>query len=278
MHSFCNEYHQFGKCLFISTDKACAVFSLEFGPRILAFSLCGYANIFYEQPLDADFLCTSDGWRVHAGTRLWLAPESLRTYFPDNSPVDYRIVGEKVVLTQSEDPWMGIRKTISAEFSDSDTLEIDYRIENRRELPINGSPWAVSSVRLGGVLNIPWTGSSGQSNPDRFISIWNATSLSDERLRFEHDCVSITPSERDEYFKIGLLCPSGEVSYSLPDQTFIKKFSSIGPFADNNVNLEVFCCRQMIEIETLGKQQTLQYGQSAIHHEQWQIRKTEKKE
>jgi len=92
MNSFLYEeknYRHFGNCLFVSNGTVNLFASLDFGIRILSFSKAGGANLFYEEEKESNFFGTKEGWRIYGGHRLAFAPESGKTYWPDNVPVRY---------------------------------------------------------------------------------------------------------------------------------------------------------------------------------------------
>ena len=101
-----------GKCLFIDNGYLEVGIALEFGIRIVHFSFLDGENVFYEQPLDSHAFETPEGWRLRGGHRLWLTPEDKNTYFPDNLPVDHELGNNSVLITQSEDAWLGLLKSV----------------------------------------------------------------------------------------------------------------------------------------------------------------------
>jgi len=271
------DYEHFGKCIYITNGIIEMVIPLEFGPRIVRFCLNGHPNILYEQPDDARYLCTEDGWRVHGGQRLALAPESAKTYWPDNQAISYSVNNDGILLTQPEDEFLHVQKTIELRLSDDpNRVEIKYGIKNLGDHPITGAPWAITAMRAGGVLTVPFRSRTGGTAPNRFLSLWGATSLSDKRISFDVSQVQVRHLDMDDYFKLGLLCRKGTVRYDVCGQTFTKQFAgeSKSLFPDNNVNFEVFCCRQMMEIESLASLGTINPGETAVHTEVWNLSET----
>lgn len=277
MNASIRKLRHFGNCLWLENGFWETAVSLRFGPRILWFSVTGCENVFYEQPEDADYLCTPEGWRVFGGTRLWLAPESVHSlYSPDSAPVEYECADGEACVTQNEDRGLHAKKRIVIrETDEKNTVEIEYRITNTGAGPLTGAPWAVSAMRAGGVLTVPFAASSAAitAKPERFVSLWNTTSLGDARLAFREQAVKISHLPMREYFKIGLFCPAGEARYDLNDQTFIKRFpvSAEAAYPDGGVNLEAFCCEQMLEFETLAPVRTMLPGETATHLERWTL-------
>ena len=267
----------FGKCVWLGNGVWELGVTLEFGPRILYFALADGENVFYEQPQDANYLCTPEGWRVFGGTRLWFAPESEHPlYHPDLSPVTFERGANAVTVTQEEDEALGVVKRITfAETAEKNAVSVCYEIQNTGTRQLTGAPWAVSAMRAGGVLTVPFREESGAltATPGRFLSLWNATSLADPRLRFTNDTVIITQKPEDTYFKLGLFCGAGEASYKIGGRAFTKTFPVLpgALYPDGGVNLEVYCCTHMLEFETLAPFTTIRPGGTAAHSERWTI-------
>lgn len=268
-------YAHLGNCLHVSNGTIELVASLEFGIRIVHFSLCGQDNIFYVQPENADYLRTEDGWLLRGGTRVWLAPEDRNNaYYPDNEAVTYEVLEHSVQLKQPEDRWLNIEKSITLCFTDDlNTLQVNYEITNVGTAPIQGAVWAITAVRAGGILEFPWPVGPPSWTPARNLILWNTTSPDDERLIWKPEEVEIHQRAQDDYFKLGTFLRAGEASYTVDQQVFVKRFpvfaDEIHP--DENVNFEVFTCRQMMEIESLAPLVTIAPGGSAQHSEEWTV-------
>ena len=277
MRAETRQYRHFGACIWLQNGVWELGIPLGFGARVIYFSLAGKENVFYEQPEDAAYLTTPEGWRIYGGTRLWLAPESEHAlYAPEQRPVDVAWRGETLVITQLEDVNLHAVKQIEiCETDDKQSICITYRIRNVGSDALVGAPWAVSAMREGGLLTVPFgaAGDSITAKPGRVFSLWNNTALNDPRLRFGSDTVEISQRAQDEYFKMGLLCQAGEARYTLPDQVFTKRFSTHpnACYPDGGVNLEVYVCRWMLEFETLAPLQTILPGLASEHTEYWTL-------
>ena len=88
---------RYGESLLIHNELYELVIPLNFGIRILHFSTINGANVLYVQPNDMTELTTEDGWRIYGGHRIWIAPESLKTYTPDNNPIAYIMLEDGVI-------------------------------------------------------------------------------------------------------------------------------------------------------------------------------------
>ncbi|MDR0720204.1 MAG: hypothetical protein LBF78_11265 [Treponema sp.] len=272
-------YKYFGNCLFVGNGIFEVIVPLEFGIRILGFSCAGNANLFYEQEKGADYLCTKEGWRVYGGHRFAFAPESEKTYWPDNVPVRYSVLEDGIGLEQEQDGYMNIVKSMEIRFS-GEELIVDHRIRNVGTEELYGAPWTITELAAGGVMTMPWScpkilplPGDDDALPNRFVSMWNTTSLADSRLRFERELVEIKQLPVDDYFKLGFRSEAGILRYKNRNGEFIKKarYESAAVYPDNNVNLEVYACRYMIELETLAPLCFLKPGEICEHRELWNI-------
>jgi hypothetical protein len=269
------KYKHFGRCLFASNGELIFAAALDFGIRILYFAKTGGANLFYEQPEDAVYLSTKEGWRVYGGHRLAFAPESDKVYWPDNVPVRFTVLEDGVLLEQEQDPWLSVEKTVELRFTAKPAeLSVLHRIRNTGKTALRGAPWAITAVRAGGTMTAPFAPSPEfTERPSRFVSLWNTTSLADERLRFEKDSIGLKQIPIDDYFKMGVFCGEGLMRYRVEEQEFQKRFEVNEPliYPDNNVNVEFFACRYMMELETLAPLNDIQPGAVCEHREVWSI-------
>lgn len=270
------EHPVFGRSL--SADNGCVeiIIPLEFGLRIGHFSLIGERNVFFEQPRDMTDLSTPDGWRVQCGHRLWLAPESEKVYCPDNAPISYEVAGDTLVLTQQEDPWLHVIKSMEITFGEGASLHIKHRIRNTAQEDITCSLWAISSMAPGGVEELSFALREGGYDHWHRISMWDYTSLGDERVEYRRDGIRLTHVPIDQKYKIGVGHPEGPVRYTNQGVTFVKHFD-VQPemtYPDANVSFETFMCKHMVEIESLSPLGTVKPGEALEHLERWELIKT----
>ena len=125
-------------------------------------------------------------------------------------------------------------------------------------------------------MTFPWNYPADFTDtPNRFISLWNSTSLSDPRICFEDKQVTVRQQPTDEYFKMGFLSSPGIIRYKNNGCEFVKTavFDKNVTYPDNNVNIEIFACRYMMELETLAPLCTLKPGESCEHGEMWELKK-----
>ena len=268
-------YKHFGNCLFVSNGTVNLFASLGFGIRILSFSKAGGANLFFEEEEGSNFSGTKEGWRIYGGHRLAFAPESGKTYWPDNAPIRYTVSENSILLEQEMDGYLSVEKSIELSFSGKNNeLSVVHRVRNAGKEEISGAPWAISAMAAGGTMTLPWVCPNIISAaPDRFISLWNTTLLSDPRIRFLRDDVEIKQLPLEDYFKAGFFSPVGIIRYKNNECEFqiTSKTESSALYPDNNVNIEIYACRYMMELETLAPLCSLNPGDSCEHRELWSI-------
>ena len=267
------EHPIWGKALFADNGVIEIGIPLEFGIRIGHLSYKGEENLFYEQPNDLNELCTPEGFRVRGGHRLWVAPESEKVYFPDNSPIKYEVDGERISLFQQNDPWLDIQKSIEITFTGEECLNINHKILNTNKTTTRCSVWAVTSVAPCGVEYIPLRYRENGYDPLHKITMWDYTSLGDERAKYEREMITLTHTQIIKKYKIGVGHPAGPVTYKNKGVIFEKSFE-IDPkleYPDGGVSFETFMCRHMVEIESLSPLFELAPGQQAEYCENWSL-------
>ena len=262
------QHHLFGRCLFADNGIIEIIIPLEYGLRIAHFSFCGKENVFYEHPADSTIFTTNEGWRIRGGHRMWLAPESLKVYFPDNAPIDYSIENDTILITQPKDPWLNVIKSIQIRLDDA-RLELLHKVKNVGESPLTCSIWAISVMAPGGKETISFERRDGGMDPWHHISMWDYTNLGDPRARYTRDSIEICHLPIEEKYKIGVGHPYGPIRYENKNTVFLKRYPiQLGEcYPDGNVSFETYFSKQMAEIESLSPLRTLSPKEEMEHQE-----------
>lgn len=261
-HSIC------GQCLFLDNGIVEIGIPLEYGIRIGHFSFVGEKNVFFEHPNDMTDFTSEEGWRHHGGHRLWIAPESEADYYPDNEPISYEIVGEKIILRQEEDPWQKVIKEIEITF-DGPRVKLLHRITNTADEPRICGIWSISTLVPGGVQYIDLEIRDGGMDPWVRLGAWDYTSYGDPRAKYERDKITLTHLPIEEKLKIGIGHPVSPVRYELPDVVF-KKYFEVDrekTYPDSNMSYETFFSKYMLEMESLSPLGTINKGETMEHAE-----------
>lgn len=274
MKTYLTNHDHFGKCLFIENGDIKIGVPTEFGIRISFLSYKGSENLFYEQPKNVDYLCSDEGWRVQGGHRLWLAPESKLSAYPDNDPISYQVLDDKVILFQDEDPWLKVRKTMEISFEGENQVKVVHKLENTDSQTRRFSSWGITSMAPYGVQYIPMQIRKCGDEPLSKITLWDYTNLGDERAEYSRELIKITHRpNNDSLYKIGVAHPDGHVKYNNRGVVFEKIYDVFRneEYPDGNVSYETYLCDQMVEIESLSPLYDVQPGQTIGHTEVWKL-------
>ncbi len=275
MKNHIEDYRHFGKCICLTNEFIELKIPLSFGIRIIYCSLKGERNIFYEQPVDADYLKNENGWRIYGGHRLWLAPESDKTYYPDNEEISYHTGSNSVRFEQPADSYLDVIKSLEIRFPDTDPslIELEHTVRNIGDKDLYTGLWTISAMAPGSVAEIPFSGFESGYSPGRYISLWGETDLSDPRFDINPEYIKFKHLPLDNYSKIGLWNRDGTASCITNGQKLDKRIQVFNDrkYPDNNVNFEFYQCRHMLEFEILSPLMNIKPGEVATFKEQWQV-------
>jgi len=251
---------------------------LDAGPRIVRlFAGNSEQNLLAEMP-NFEIPTSHGSYRFIGGHRLWHAPEAMpRSYIPDNEGLEVQELPDGVRLIQPVEGPTGIQKTLEIHLHPGEAgVTLHHRLENSGMWAVELAPWAITQLAHGGVAIIPQQRPDDPRNlllPDRLLSVWSYTVLSDPRLHLADDYILMDGVAAQPPCKIGALNRRGWAAYLRPDVLFIKRFSMRfdGPLPDFGVNCEVYVDHRFIEVETLGPLTKLLPGQWVGHTETWEL-------
>ena len=263
---------RYGRMLWLLDEYIELGIPLDFGIRILHLSVPGGENLLYQQPDDlSDGLSTPEGWRIWGGHRLWSAPETDKSCCPDNLPVSFQIEADGVTLTQQIDPWLQQRKSLRIRFCRGG-VHLEHWIENAGSEAVTLASWGVTTFS-GGAAELWFDGCTKEFvTPERVLSLWGDTDLSDPRLRLTKDRI-FGRFGGTEPLKIGIYSHSGKAVLHHKDQRLTMTFESDStlPFPDGGCNLELYTDANVFELEALGHVCSLAPGETASHWEHWVV-------
>lgn len=265
---------QLGRLLWMTDGATEAAVSLDIGPRVVHLSRCGMENLFYRQPGDfSDGIGDPEGWWLIGGHRFFLAPESEKSYWPDRGEVAYEVQGDSVLFTQNIDPWLHVQKSICLTFTHDGAITVTHHLLNTGEEPLTCALWGVNTL-AGGTGQVLFE-DDGQrpNNPNRTVTLWGKTTLSDERLHFHKNRVFVRQSQCPDYFKIGLYSCRGSIHHENLGQTLdiTVPVYPMEQCPDGGCNIEIYLHRCFMELEALGPVVTLAPGEQASHVETWRV-------
>lgn len=278
-------YKNYGRCLEMTNGTVELVVTLDLGPRIIRYGFCGKDNMLYEDiaresRYEKEDLKEMFGekavWYNYGGHRLWIAPETTETYFPDNNPVDYEISEEDNTVYFSCD----IQEQTGLQFTTVVTLQpegsdvkITHFITNCSGESLKFAPWAITVLDRGGVEIIPWNDTDTVLLPNRTVRAWPYTNFADHRLNMGKKFMTLSSDTTDQAIKLGVDLEKGTVAYINKGMMFVKSFRHYPDteYPDNGCSLETYTCKIFLECETLGEYGSKPDGSTVSHTEYWSL-------
>jgi hypothetical protein len=264
--------------LAISNGEAELVVTTGVGPRLLSYRLRNGENILgsWLQVAQENDLGT---WKPYGGHRLWAAPEEMpRTYYPDNDPVEYEMIGDHAVILRAPvERITNIQKEIRITLGESTEVALQHVITNRGTEPVELAPWALTILRPGGTVIIPQEPFRSHEEallPSRPMVLWHFTDLTDARYHLGKQLMELRCDSRyDSPQKIGAMNKQGWTAYYSKPLLFMKEFDyrAGANYPDYGCNCEAYTSGEYIELESLGPLEMLQPGESATHRERWRL-------
>jgi hypothetical protein len=251
----------------------------EVGPRIISFRPLKGRNVF-KVFADQSGKSGEEGWMIRGGHRLWTAPEDYGnpnslTYVLDNFPVEYEIQGDlEARVSHFMRKPVSIRRDISVRLAASGPgVVVEHSLTNQGSTPLRFAPWALSVMEPGGFAVIPQPPLGTHPEdflPNRTLSLWPFTDLSDERLRFGRRFISLQQAARGP-IKFGLRHTEDWAGYVLGDHLFLKTIPLIEgkEYTDLGSNFETFTNEEFLELESLGPYEEVLPQQTVKHSEVW---------
>lgn len=267
-------------CIRLTNGEIEIIVTTDVGPRIIKLGFVGGRNLMYVSPADMG-KTGGDQWRIYGGHRLWHAPEVMpRTYFPDNTPVNYTWDGSTLKLMQQMETTTGINKEIEISMdAEENRIAILHRLINNNQWEIEISAWAITALSSGGRVILPqepYIDPASNLLPSRPVVLWHYTQMQDPRWIWGNKYIQLSqdPAQNSEQ-KIGILNKQGWAAYILKDEIFIKSvlFDPKARYTDFMSNNEVYVNGELIEVETLGPVTRLVPGDSLEHTEKWMLAK-----
>jgi hypothetical protein len=269
--------HRGGAALTLATRALELTVTTSVGPRVVSFrSTRGRReNVFLQLPPDAP---RYHGLHLRGGHRLWHAPEHIvRTYQPDDDPLDVKRLRRGVALTAPVEAGTGLQKGMALELLGERTVKVTHTLKNRGLWAVPCAPWAVTMLRPGGygVLPLPPKGSHerGDLLPNYALVPWTYTDLSLPLWDLHRDFIGIEVAKAKVAQKLGVTFYPGWSACWWPGATFVKftPIASGATYPDLGSCFEVFTNGAMLEFETLGPLAPLAPGKTAAHIEYWTV-------
>ena len=278
--------------LVLANNEVELLITLDVGPRIISYRHQSGLNLFktFDDQLGKS---GEPDWQIRGGHRLWIAPETTSSYFPDNHPVSFSLIGENHVrLRTPTEAQSGIEKELEIFLNDKTSrVTINHSITAARPSISDIALWGLTAFKPGGKAVIPMppknlhpndlsitekkSGNDAALNllPNRSISLWAYTDLSDPRFKWHKDRLEINQHANTASTKLGFLHQMKTAHYEVDGYRFSKTidYRQDATYPDGNCNLEIFTDGTMLELESLSPLVALKKDEKIIHTESWSL-------
>lgn len=271
----------FGNCVYMTNGLAEATVTVDFGPRVIAFSRAGMENMFYQDtsmsPLGERYdVFGGDQFKLYGGHRIWISPEIVpRCYHPDNLPVEYQEVEGGVEFTAPVESGTLIQKSLTVTFVEGEaSVELRNSIKNCGLWDIELAPWCITMMAAGSRAVCPMPKRKTGLLHNRSLSLWDYSDMSDKRVGWGREHLTLRQDpEITLPFKVGYNNEDGWAACFNKGQVFIKRFEPAvnGNYPDNGCCYETYTNGAFLEMEALGQLEVLKSGESAVHVERWDV-------
>ena len=278
------EKKNIGRCLKLENEQVSVIITVDVGPRVISYALKGMENVlfdgteklsFNQDPGFEEYYGKGKKWHIYGGHRLWYSPEGFPcSYYPDNDPVDYKIVDNTVIMTPNPQIENGVAYTLRFTLDDNTSrLVIGHKVtslEDGKEI----APWALTVMATGGVEIIPQSQKQTGLLSNRRIVLWPYNDARDARFFLGNKYITLKQDPNCKpAFKVGTNNEDGWASYLNKGQLFTKRFEFIedAKYPDYEVNFETYTDYTILEMESLGELKMLNKGDYIEHEEAWEL-------
>lgn len=268
-----------GRTLELSNGKIVVGVTLDVGPRIIKLQKPDGENLMFEDVADnvnkdvSAVYGEGKKWHIYGGHRIWLSPESIETYYPDNAPVVSELKPNGAVFTPPAWTERGVQPVLDLEFAPDGALEVRMRVKNISDVKQKLCVWGLTVMKCGGTLTLPLSTEDTGFLANRNLVLWHYTDIRDPRLTIANDRIILTGStDAESPLKIGTYLNEIRAFYRYGDTLFTKEcISKPGEYPDFTCNFETYTSELIHECETLSAAEEVAPGEEIIHTEKWRL-------
>jgi hypothetical protein len=271
------EYAGWPDAWWLANGEVELVVPTQIGPRVMRYGRVGGPNLFHNFT-HALGHSGEPVWQNRGGHRLWAAPETPASKALDNSPVEVSGEGLRLAIRQRVEPESGLEKEMEIELAAEGTaVTVLHRITNRNAGAVRLAPWGLSVMRPGGVAVAgfpPRFRHDERLLPTNPLVMWGYTDFSDPRWRFTRRFLRLRQDPgATAPQKAGLFAENAWAAYAVEDEVFLKRARARtgAEYPDFGCSVEIFTNAAMLEVETLGRMETVEPEGVVEHVEQWSL-------
>lgn len=278
-------HEEYGNCLRLSNHIVNILVSLDYGPRILHFSLNNGPNVLFfntdpeyvKKGPDFDRVFYPGAyWNIRGGNRLWIAPHSFpHAFYPDNEPVEYALLESGARFIPKPRTQIGAQLSTEVLLDEERaTVTINQSVCNISPEPKKWAAWSITSVDAGGVEIIPLSQKQTGVLPNRQVVYWPYTDIADNRIILGNQYAVLVHNRNVAApLKIGFNNNAGWACYANKGMCLTIKYEHIDQqeYPDFGVSYETFADDRMVEMEIISPLKILQQGESVSLSERWSL-------
>jgi len=270
------EFAGWPNCYKLENGIVDLIVTSDVGPRIVRYGFIDGANEMCEVK-EQQGNTGGDEWLIYGGHRLWHSPEGKpRSYFPDNSPVEVKVIENGVRISQSVETTTGIKKDMEITLHpETSAVTIRHYLTNKGMWDVELAAWALTVMATGGTEIVPQCQIDTDLLPNRMLSLWPYTNMNDHRVTWGKKYILLKQDPKcTEAFKFGISNTDGWAAYANHGNLFIKKFTPIDGalYPDySGSSYETYTIDFMLEMETLSPLVILEPEGTIEHVETWQL-------
>jgi hypothetical protein len=230
-------------------DKKLVIMT-DFGPRILHLSIGDRGNMLF---LDEGTPLKKDAWNCYGGSRLWIAPETIQTYSPDNEKCEVNLEKDRITVS-SEDKALKLRRSMTV-FESHGHFAVEIKVVNTGDSLYSGALWSLTCMDPAGTAFFPWGTGTDSWNTKKIIYwqkwIDHSSQLGSKQYTQGNDLFIIRPT--GEEGKVGTSGHEGFIGFTSKKGTFIKKINRLATndYPDDNCAIECYkigraSCRERV--------------------------------
>jgi hypothetical protein len=151
---------------------------------------------------------------------------------------------------------------------------ITHAITNHGLWDVTCAPWAITQLKPGGTAILPQTQTDAGLLPNRSLSLWSYTDMSNPNVKWGRNFIQIHANMKSP-FKIGFPNPRGWLAYWLNGALFVKRadYNAQAEYYDFGCSSECYCNDQFLELETLAPISVIAPEATVSHVETWNLYK-----
>ena len=255
----------------ITNGKVSLIMLTGVGPRIISFGFIKKESVL--RVAINDFMSDEDCYKFYGGHRLWSAPEDeIRSYLKDNKPCKVEVLELGIKATKVEEE-NGLEVSMQVEMKENGRVRIIHTIKNLSSDCKELATWGITQLKRGGTAIIMQDDRKTGLLPNRTLSLWDYSDLSDKRVKFSKNFIYVNQDDSVEKpFKIGTYNREGIAYYFIDGDLFTKEFDVFeGEHCDFGCNCEIYVNGEFLELESLSKLSHLHKGDEIAHTEVWSL-------